>query len=386
MAEGCNGAVKQWLFDQIHQRNLIYNQCWEDPTVDKQALNITANDRIVMITSAGCNALDYLLSAPQRIDCVDLNPHQTALLEIKLAAIRNLPYTDFFAMFGEGRITGYRQVYARKLRPLLSTASRRIWDKRIHYFDPQGKGLYFHGTSGLFARLFNWHIDRQQGLREDLDLLQSMETIEQQRDFYRARIAGRLWSPGVRWILRRQFTMSLLGVPAEQVRQIRNSGEADLSAFIQQRVDRVFTEVPIASNYFWRVYLNGRYTSECCPNYLRPENFEFLRAHCSRIHPHTMSMTDYLRFSDSKFSIYVLLDHMDWLADSETGLRQEWRAILDTARPGARIIYRSGGASFDHIPSFARRRIEFQQHVTAALHGCDRVGTYGSFYLASIRI
>jgi S-adenosylmethionine-diacylglycerol 3-amino-3-carboxypropyl transferase len=377
--------VKQWLFEQIHKRNLIYNQCWEDPTVDKQALNITANDRIVMITSAGCNALDYLLSPPQRIDCVDLNPHQTALLEIKLAAIRNLPYGDFFAMFGEGRISGHREIYARKLRPLLSAASRRIWDKRIYYFDPNGAGLYFHGTSGLFARFLNWHIDRQSGLRTDLNRLQSMESLEQQREFYRTRIAARLWSPGLRWILRRQFTMSLLGVPAEQVQEIQNSGTADLSSFIQQRVDRVFTEVPIANNYFWRVYINGRYTSECCPNYLRPENFELLRAHCSRIHPHTMSMADYLRFSDAKFSVYVLLDHMDWLATSEASLRQEWRAILDTARPGARIIYRSGGASFDHIPTFAMSRIEFQQQVTSALHGRDRVGTYGSFYLANIR-
>jgi S-adenosylmethionine-diacylglycerol 3-amino-3-carboxypropyl transferase len=378
--------VKQWLFEQIHRRNLIYNQCWEDPTVDKQALNITATDRIVMITSAGCNALEYLLSTPQRIDCVDLNPHQTALLEIKLAAIRSLPYEDFFAMFGEGRITGHREIYTRRLRPLLGAASRRIWDKRIHYFDPAGRGLYFHGTSGLFARFLNWRIDRQSGLRQDLDLLQSMDSLERQSDLYRTRIAAHLWSPGLRWLLRRQVTMSMLGVPAEQVRQIHDSGEPDLSSFIQQRVDRVFTEVPIANNYFWRVYINGKYTRQCCPNYLRPENFDLLRTHCSRIHPHTMSLTDYLRFSDAKFSVYVLLDHMDWLATSEASLRHEWRAILETARPGARIIYRSGGTSFDHIPPFAMRRIEFQQHVTSALHGYDRVGTYGSFYLANIRI
>ena len=184
--------MKQWLFEQIHQRNLIYNQCWEDPTVDKQALNITPADRIVMITSAGCNALDYLLSTPKRIDCVDLNPHQTALLELKLAAVRNLPYNDFFEMFGTGRITGHREIYRRKLRPLLNPASRRIWDKRINYFDPRGKGLYFHGTSGLFARLLNWHIDRQRGLRKELELLPSMDDIQEQAGFYRTRIAPQL--------------------------------------------------------------------------------------------------------------------------------------------------------------------------------------------------
>jgi S-adenosylmethionine:diacylglycerol 3-amino-3-carboxypropyl transferase len=44
-----------------------------------------------MITGAGCSNLDYVLSGPEASICVDLN-HQTALLELKLAAIRTLRY------------------------------------------------------------------------------------------------------------------------------------------------------------------------------------------------------------------------------------------------------------------------------------------------------
>jgi S-adenosylmethionine-diacylglycerol 3-amino-3-carboxypropyl transferase len=98
-----------------------------------------------------------------------------------------------------------------------------------------------------------------------------------------------------------------------------------------------------------------------------------------------MSLTDFLRFSGDRFSIYVLLDHMDWLASSKSLLQDEWKAILDTSLPGARIIYRSGGTSFDHVPEFARRRMEFRQDIAAELHREDRVGTYGSFYLASLK-
>src|SRR5262245_58898156 len=97
-------AYSRWLFDQIHLRNLIYNQCWEDPELDHQVLDIGPTDRIVMITSAGCNALDYLLRDPLEIVCVDVNPHQTALLELKLAAIEKLSYEQFFEMFGKGRL------------------------------------------------------------------------------------------------------------------------------------------------------------------------------------------------------------------------------------------------------------------------------------------
>ncbi len=98
-----------------------------------------------------------------------------------------------------------------------------------------------------------------------------------------------------------------------------------------------------------------------------------------------MSLTDFLRFSGDRFSIYVLLDHMDWLASSKSLLQDEWKAILDTALPGARIIYRSGGTSFNHVPEFATKRMEFRQDIAAALHREDRVGTYGSFYLASVK-
>src|SRR5262245_23028805 len=157
-----------------------------------------------MITSAGCNALDYVLSEPERIDCVDLNPHQTALLELKLAAIQTLPHKEFFAMFGDGKIDGHFGIYWRKLRRLLTVPSRKIWDKRIHYFDPGGRGLYFHGTAGMFARILQWHIRRRPELRRDIEYIQAIQDVEKQAQFYRAHIAPQFWSRTLRWFLRRQ--------------------------------------------------------------------------------------------------------------------------------------------------------------------------------------
>ena len=49
------------FFKQIHTSNLVYNTCWEDPRCDRQLLQINEESKLCMITSAGCNALDYLL-------------------------------------------------------------------------------------------------------------------------------------------------------------------------------------------------------------------------------------------------------------------------------------------------------------------------------------
>jgi S-adenosylmethionine-diacylglycerol 3-amino-3-carboxypropyl transferase len=82
-------------FGLVYRNNLIYNQCWEDPAVDQQALALGPADRVLVITSAGCNALDYALSGAAVL-AVDANPRQNHLLELKLAGLRALDYEAFF--------------------------------------------------------------------------------------------------------------------------------------------------------------------------------------------------------------------------------------------------------------------------------------------------
>ena len=66
--------LDQKIFDAIYSRSLVYNTCWEDPAVDRKALALGPDDTVLVITSAGCNALDYALEAPKRIHAVDANP------------------------------------------------------------------------------------------------------------------------------------------------------------------------------------------------------------------------------------------------------------------------------------------------------------------------
>src|SRR5262249_14596877 len=156
-----------------------------------------------------------------------------------------------------------------------------------------------------------------------------------------------------------------------------------LGTFIEQRVDHVFCRVPIRQNYFWRAYMNGNYSEECCPEYLKREPFQLLKERVRRVRTHTNTLAGFLRSSDEKFSVYVLLDHMDWMKNSPDELREEWQQILRTARPGASIIIRSASVTPDQIPEFPARNLQFNP-ITASLHLLDRVGTYGSFHMAVV--
>ena len=88
------------VFNLVHRHNLVYNTCWEDPRLDRVALELGPSDTVVVITSAGSNALDYVLAGPRHVHAVDMNPRQNALLELKLSGIKNLDFDTFFQMFG----------------------------------------------------------------------------------------------------------------------------------------------------------------------------------------------------------------------------------------------------------------------------------------------
>ena len=76
-----NDWLDRRLFELVHGHNLVYNTCWEDPRLDRAALELGRDDTLLAVTSAGCNVLDYALTGPRHIHAVDLNPRQSALLE-----------------------------------------------------------------------------------------------------------------------------------------------------------------------------------------------------------------------------------------------------------------------------------------------------------------
>ncbi|RLT09136.1 MAG: DUF3419 family protein [Planctomycetota bacterium] len=383
------------VFQFVHQHNLVYNTCWEDPRLDRMALELSPTDRVLVITSAGCNALDYVLQEPEHVFAVDLNPAQNSLLELKLAAIRGLEYDDFFAMFGRGRVANARELYADKLRPSLSPGASEYWDRHIDFFSGERRrSFYFRGSSGWFAWLVNRYIDRVARARDSIEAILHAGSIAEQQSIYESRLRPIFWTRFIRWILSRDTTLSLVGVPRPQREQVERHYSGGIAQFVEDSIETVFTRLSLQDNYFWRVYLTGEYSPDCCPEYLRVENFERLRGGLvDRISTHTASVTQFLTEQSPAISRFVLLDHMDWLSTSRQPLlAQEWQAIVDHATPDARLLWRSGGLQTDFVDRTrvqhnGRERevaelLHYQRGLADRLHAHDRVHTYGSFHIA----
>ena len=355
---------------------------------------------MVVITSAGCNVLDYALEGPKRIHAVDANPRQTALLELKLAGIRNMDYQDFFAVFGEGYHPQFREVYYDTVRKELGDFSRDYWDKNLNWFASRRGSFYFHGLSGFVAKIFSTYLALRPNLAEPVNALFETTSLEEQRQIYDEKIHPQMWGKAMNWAISRQITMSLLGVPGPQRKEVIAQHEGGVAGFIRASVEYVFRQLPMWDNYFWSVYIRGKYGEHCCPEYLKYDNFLALKnGLADRVSLHTTTVTEFLDHTDDRISRYVLLDHMDWMAGYyPEALRDEWRAIFATATPEARILFRSAHAKPAYLEklqveakqggSFVslRDRLHFHDELAMRLQRQDRVHTYAGFHIADIAV
>lgn len=389
---------KSW-FNLVHGNNLVYNTCWEDPRLDHVALELGPEDNVLVITSAGCNALDYALKSPNHVYTVDVNPRQNALLELKLTAIRNLDYDQFFQMFGRGRLASFKDVYKKKLRPHLSEPTRSFWDRRSRFFSGRGRkpSFYFYGTSGMFAWLINGYVDRVKKLRPAINELLNAPSVEvQQEVFDKYEMRKNLWTPLIKWAMKRDMTLALLGVPRAQRQQLDRDYQGGILQFVVDSLQTVCTQLPLKDNYFWRVYLTGEYTPECCPEYLKHENFIKLRdGLADKVSYHTNTLLGFLREEKPTISRYILLDHMDWLAEVRADiLADEWQEMVNCAAPQTRFLWRSAGMKVEFVDPIDITRngekttmgdlLTYNHDMARELHQKDRVHTYGSFYIAEL--
>ncbi|MBB5036953.1 DUF3419 family protein [Prosthecobacter dejongeii] len=373
------------IFNRVHGGNLVYNTCWEDPRLDRQMLELRPESRVVMITSAGCNALDYLLDSPAEIHAVDMNPRQNALLQLKIAMIHRGQFDDLFQLFGHGSHFQFKDLVA-SLHGDLHPFARRYWEAKHYYFQstPLNPSFYYRGTAGQMAWIALQTFSRSRRVREYVEALLQSETPEEQRRLYEE-IKPALWNGLVSWLVRQPMAMTMLGVPRAQIRLIETQFPGGLTGFIQSKMAHVLTEVPFQDNYFWRVYLTGRYTYDCCPNYLKKEHQPLLQSLSDRITTHSSTVANFLRENPAEYSHYVLLDHQDWLAAHKPlALAEEWQLILENSRPGTRILMRSASPVIDFIPDFALQRLRLNQPLADSLHQQDRVGTYGCTLLADV--
>lgn len=382
--DGFSERLFAWLF-----KGLVYPQIWEDPEVDMAALAIQPGHNIVTIASGGCNALSYLTADPARVEAVDLNQAHVAFNRLKLAALMHLPdYSAFYRFYGKADDKTNLAAYKRFIRPHLDSESRAYWEKRkwngrqrISIF---WRDLYRHGLLGVFIGMGH-RVARLYGI-DPRDLLKA-RSMEEQRSFFDTALAPLFEKRMVRWATARKSSLFGLGIPPQQYDALATAGNGSMADVLRTRLEKLACGFPLTENYFaWQAFGRG-YSSDAetgpLPPYLSRTNFETVRARASRMTVENANYTDFLAAKPAKsVDRYILLDAQDWMNDHQ--LNALWSEITRTARPGARVVFRTAAE-----PSLLPGRVatdildhwDYRAEQSRDLHERDRSSIYGGFHL-----
>lgn len=373
----------------------VYNQIWEDPRVDLQALKLDSSSRVLTISSGGCNALNYLVEGPEKVTAVDLNRHHIFLLRLKLAALEHLPtYEDFFNFFGYGKHEKNVENYHKYIAPNLDEDTRTFWEsngffgqiligERIKYF--QNSGLYEHSRNGYFLRFFH-KFARVLGCKPD-ELLKA-QTPEEQEGLYQKHIDPFFDSFLIKIIGKMPVTTFGLGIPPQQLDELKKDlahGGSVIDIY-RERAKRLAVDYPIQENYFAWQALGRKYDTEnrqAIPEYLKEENYASLKTNAGRIEAKIGSVTDEIKNNPAgTFNRFVFLDAQDWMTPEI--MTDLWSAIAQKGRPGSRIIFRTAGAASPietALPKEIREQFYYEDEWSRELFKQDRASIYGGFHL-----
>ena len=364
------------MADRIEERarftRLRYANCWEDADVLCAALEPRPGKRILSIASGGDNSL-ALAAGGAEVVAADLSPAQLACVELKVAALRRLEHADLLGFLGvepaENRAQNYRVMMGE-----LSEDSRAFWDAHPREVE---RGIVHAGRFERYFRVFRKWVLPLVHRRRTVDELLADKDAAAREEFYESRWNSLRWRLLFRVFFSR-FVMGRLGRDPEFFRYVTGS----VAERIMQRARYALASLPTHANPYLHYILNGNFRP-ALPRYLRPENFEAVRAGVERLTLFRGPVEEAAReHRAAGFDGFNLSDVFEYLSPELCSY--VYPLLLDAARPGARLAYWNMLAP-RRCPRELAPRIEPLEEMAAELFAKDMAFFYNAFVLEEVR-
>ena len=280
-----------------------YSQVWEDHRLLEEGLNIGPDDDVLSITSAGDNALALLLQEPRSVTAIDMNPSQSALLELKVQAIRQLDHEDFAVLVGVREGHNRSELY-RRIRNELSEGARAFWD--AHGGDIEAGLIHRGRLEGYIGGFAKEHLP-------DLwapDLLQRLMdagSLSKQAKLFESEGLTEAFVERFRWY----FGQEMMAKHGRDPAQFAHVKDGDVGSYFLRRFHWACTQTPLQDNFYVEFFLSGRYRDlESAPVFLRPSNFQRLRSLLGRLRVVTGELEQLPAGSYSKANLSDIFEYM----------------------------------------------------------------------------
>jgi S-adenosylmethionine-diacylglycerol 3-amino-3-carboxypropyl transferase len=354
--------------DQVTLFKLVFTQNWEDPQADYAALKIKNDDAVLAITSGGCNVLGFLLSDPAIIYSIDINPAQSWLLELKIAAIKTLSFDEFLSFAGLKEHKNGPALYE-KIKPFLSKEASDFWSSQHEILK---KGFFMNGKYERFIRLAGKFLNLLQGRRRVLGLFK--EKTEKEQEVY----FDTVWNTKrFHYLFKLLFNKRMLakrGLVADYFHF--DDGSRSFAESFYNRSKKAFRDIPVKGNYFLSLYLLGKYNNNNeVPAYLKEENFELIKARVDRIKIITSDAQGWLdSMQPESINCFALSNICELMSEKDT--HRLFSAVFQTARKNSRIIFRNLMIPRE-VPGDLRNAIVKDEELSKEIQFNDRSFVYG---------
>lgn len=358
----------------MEKTHINYSQCWEDPQVLVEALSIRPDDDVLSITSGGDNTLALLLSGPQKIVSIDLNPVQNHLLELKIAAAKGLDYQEYLAFLGV-RESRERMMLFEKISHNLSPAAKTWWSNHLQLIQ---RGVVHCGRFERFTAWFAQYLLPLIHSEKTISRLLSCRTVDEQKILYREVWDSRRW----RFFFGMASNRLMLKRYARQRGMFTYAERGTVADVYRKRLERHLTSVPVQGNFFLSYSLTGKY-GDTLPPYLEERGYVGL--HNVPESSLTITTSDLLHYLQSTptntFSKFNLSDIFEALSPSDSTAL--WEEIIRTAKNGAVVAYWNNLVERSY-PAHLSSHIKDDDEQVAKLRAKDRVFFYDSFHTHTI--
>ncbi len=352
-----------------------YSTVWEDHLLVERGLAPRAGEDVLTIASAGCNALALLLRGPRRVVAIDLNPAQTAVLELKVAAIRRLPRSELLSLLGVAPGPPPLALYER-VRSDLSVAARAFWD--------ESAGLLARPGLAACGRLETWFRGfREAHLARLAEPAAVAALLSGRGDAAQAAAFERLATPALERAFVEWFGRERMSREGRHPAQLRHVPDMDVGRFFWDRFRWACTHLPLDGNFYMERFLTGRLRDpERGPPYLARGALARLRGLVDRLELVTADLDAYLAgVAPGTFDRVNLSDVLEYA--SEDGAAATLAAAARATRPGGRICWWSLLVPRT-APAALRARLRGRDRLARALSRRDRAWFYRSFHVEEV--
>lgn len=356
---------------------IVYSQCWEDPVVAADGLRLGEGDDLLCLSSAGDNVMALSLRRPRSIIALDFSAAQNALLELKLAALRHLPWYDYVAFLGArpafDRVSTYRDRLRKELR-----------DEVRAYFDTQerelARGIIHAGRFQRYLSIFRTGILPLIHGRAVVEEMMTIGDRAAREEYYRRVWDNRRW----RALFTVFFGKAVMARLGRDPAFFTYVDRKDVGRTFLERARWALVETSPLENHFMQYAVLGRYPDlEHGPVYLRESSFQALRASTEHIKIVRSDLESFLAtLAPGALSALYLSDLFEWVAPEHHAAML--RAIVRVTRPGARMVYWNLLVPRSR-PDALADAIDVHEVEARALHQRDLAFVYGSFHVESVK-